>query len=102
MITIFKSLEYGNIEGIVIDRKATLISIFVYPEYRNKGYGTELLLYFLQQSFINGAVHIELDDCSSCYRNNNNIYLKYGLVYTDKDNHMEGNIRNIINNIINL
>ena len=101
MITIFKSLEYGNIEGIVIDRKATLISIFVYPEYRNKGYGTELFLYFLQQSFMNGAIHIELDDCSSYYRKPNNIYLKYGLVYSNKDNHMEGNIRNIINNIIN-
>ena len=98
-ILIYYNTMNGSVEGVVNNRIATLISIFIYPKYRNQGYGTELLKYFLHQSFINGAVHIELDDCSANYRKANNIYLKYGFKYRDNDNYMIGNVRNIISNL---
>ena len=96
---IYKSFEYGSIEGVINNRVVTLLSLYIKLQYRGKGYGTLLLLDFLQESYKNNAIHITLDDCSDNYRKKNNIYVKYGLKYIYNNNTMIGNIRNIINNI---
>lgn len=96
---IYIKTAYGYVSGLVIDRIATLIYLHIYEEHRNKGHGTELLKLFMIEAFENNAIHIELDDCSDNYRKYNNIYTKYGFTYIGSDNHMHGNIRNIIHNI---
>lgn len=101
MIKININIYEGHVYGCVCDRVASISSLYIYGQYRNQGFGTELLLKFLETAAENNAIHIVLEDCSSNYRQPHNIYLKYGFKYTSDDCAMATNIRNCIATIKN-
>ena len=66
--------------------------IEVVPEYRNRGYGTSLIHYAINENKENITMVI-LEDESKNVKKENNIYLKLGFVYTT-ENIMELDITN--------
>ena len=83
----------GHIIGYIIERFAIIISLYVDPVHRGKGFGMKLMKEFLTKAYDLGVVHAELDDCSDNYRKDHNIYIKCGFTYTDSDNRMYANVR---------
>ena len=93
---IHKIIPQGHISGIVIGRVAYIQSLYIDNMYRNRNFGTMLLHWFLNKSFNENAIHVELDDCSSNYRKSNNIYIKNGFYYANNEHKIMANIRQTI------
>jgi GNAT superfamily N-acetyltransferase len=74
--TLRSSTKYINYE-------CTIVSLFIEKEYRNKGYGTQLLNYVKQYCINKGLKRIKLDDMTDNFNMKNNIYLKFGFKYID-------------------
>ena len=78
------------------DRVATIMNLE--SIITGKGYATHLIVHVCKQAISKGIITIELDDCSSHYRKDNNIYTKLGLSYIDNEYgpEMIGNVEKII------
>lgn len=73
------------------EKEAILIYLFIHPNYQGVGYAKLLFQEMLQDVFdtmkkagIN-SFHIKLDDMSDRYGSKDNIYLKMGFDYLEKD-----------------
>lgn len=62
-----------------------ITGLSINPEYQNKGNGTKLLNFALNDLESLGAARVELDDMSDHYGAPNNIYIKCGFEYIDVD-----------------
>jgi len=88
--------SFGHIQISIDNNTMTVTSLYS----RKKGCGTKLMMYSCKEQYDNGIKYIELDDCSERYREDHNIYVKFGMKYVDEYGpEMSGSIKNIINYI---
>ncbi len=96
------SLQFhkGYIIGLYHNKVATINSIFVKPEFRNKGWAMCLIKEFVKRAQELGAVRVEVDDCTDRFRVEHNLYVKCGFKYRDSYGpEMHANVRNVLKNI---
>ncbi len=73
------------------EKEAILIYLFIHPNYQGLGYAKLLFQEMLQDVFETmnkeniTKYHIKLDDMSDRYGSKDNIYLKMGFNYVEKD-----------------
>lgn len=51
------------------------------PDYRYKGYASQLIRRAIWEARRNGCTHIRLDDCTDAFNSDHNIYIKNGFTY---------------------
>ena len=72
---------------------ATIISLYVSPSYRRKGYGTQIMKHVMRHLYKFGLRYAELDDASDYSGRSDCVYVKLGFRYDQGDNHMICNLR---------
>lgn len=70
---------------ILCDGACTLISLHTEKQYRCKGYATYILNQIRQYCIKKHITEIVLDDCTDNFGSADNIYLKFGFKYIEKD-----------------
>lgn len=77
---------------------ATIMNLYVFPNYRSKGYGTQILKYLMAYFYESDLRYVELDDASDYSGRSDCIYVKLGFTYDQGDNHMICNLRSACGN----
>jgi hypothetical protein len=75
----------GIIQAVIIDKCCTINLININNKYQNLGYGTLILSKLIDYCKNNKIINILLDDMSDRFNEKNNIYIKNGFKYLQKD-----------------
>jgi GNAT superfamily N-acetyltransferase len=76
---------------------ATINSLFIENEYRNRGLGLYLLQWVMSHLYNHKDMrYVELDDASDYYGRSDCIYRRAGFTYDRDDNHMMANLRHCV------
>ena len=78
---ISNEIMVGLLYVIIQNNICTITNLNIFEDYQHKGYGTFLLKYLINYCKENNINKILLDDMSSNFNKQNNIYLKNGFNY---------------------
>lgn len=98
--TYYVKYKYATVgfAHVAFDTKDNVVTIMNLESIiKGKGYGTHLIVHVCKEAIRKGITTVELDDCSSHYRKDHNIYTKLGLSYVDNEHgpEMKGNTSKI-------
>lgn len=90
--------EYDSVYGLIRVVFSDEMDIVSFRANSGNGYGTQLFLYACNEARKKGISIVKLDDCSSRYRQDHNIYTKLGMKYEDAVSgpEMHGNVEDIL------
>lgn len=82
-----KNTEIGCFSFYIYSTRGecNILNIFINEKYRNMGYGTYILNYIKKFCIERNVKKITLDDCSDNFNKENNLYIKYGFKYINKN-----------------
>lgn len=94
----YYNLLYGFIEVVNHIQEKSMTITNLQSTHTGNGYATHLILCACDDARKLGITTVNLDDCSSRYRSNHNIYTKLGMKYENCDGgpEMIGKVRDIV------